>query len=246
MKKLLTLTQFSLLALRCLSQNNEVNELAISQSFIWNNTTVYDAYSGARATNKSGTSVSSGINLNYSKTLYKNFYAKIGIGYFKQKFGIHRGFDFEQPNVVTGLFYTTKYYAYRSLNYWGGIGYNKLFMRNHGKILPKNSGFRVLVVYNFYATYKQEFKHDFDGNLFGNPNPQIRKENYSLGNSLGLQAGFNRPLFKKVGIGIDLLLPIYNKWRKDRIFRENINEFYGSNFSIGTSLNLIYNFKNKK
>jgi hypothetical protein len=236
-------------ALFSAGQNRNFQEISISQLFIWNKTTVYDIYSGARAGNKTGKAWSNGVNLNYSRTLHKNFYAKIGIGYFKQKFGIHRGFDFEQPVASTNLFYTTKYYTYHSLNYFGGIGYNKLFSKNHGKILPKNSGLRFLAIYSFYSTYKQEFKHDFDGNLFGNPNPQIRKDSYSHGNSIVLQAGINRPIIKNFAIGLDLLFPIYNKWRKDRIFRENMNEFHDSdlsNFSIGTSFNLIYNIKNQK
>lgn len=227
-------------------QSLRVNEILVSQTMIYNKTTVYDIFSGARSRNETGTAVSNGVNLNYSKTIYKNVYAKIGFGYFKQKFGIHRGFDYEEPVTGTRLFYTTKYYSYHTLNYFGGIGYNKILSKSKSKILPKNSGFRFLAVYNFFDTYKQEFKHDFGGNLFGNPNPQIRKDNYSFGSSIGLQAGINRPVYKNFGIGLDILLPVYNKWQKDKIFKENMSEFHGSDFSIGTSVNLIYNIKNKK
>lgn len=244
MKRLLLLIFFSTIIKYSVAQEKRFQELSISQTFIWNKTTIYDTYSGARASNKTGTAISNGINLNYSKTIYKNFYAKIGFGYFKQKFGIHRGFDFEQPVVSAKVFYTTKYYSYYLIHYFGGIGYNKVISKNRGKILPKNSGFRFLVIYNFFNTYKQDFKHDFDRNLLGNPNPQIRKDNYSFGSSIGLQAGINRPVYKNFGIGLDILLPVYNNWRKDKIFKENMSEFHGSDFSIGTSINLIYNLKN--
>ncbi len=213
---------------------------------IWNKTKIYDIYSGARATNKTGTGTSYGINLNYSKTICRNLFAKVGIGYFKQKFGIHRGFDFKETNTVTGLFYTTKFYSYHSLNYFGAIGYNKILSKNTGKILPKNSGFRFLAVYNFFDTYKQGFKHDFDNVFLGNVNPQIRKDNYSFGSSIVLKAGVNRSLYKNWGVGLDLLIPVYNRWRKDKIFRENMNEFYGSDFSIGSSVSFIYHFPQRK
>ena len=228
----------------CISQNIHVNEIAISPALIWNKTTIYDIYSGARAKNKTGTALSRGINLNYSKTIYKNFYAKIGIGYFNQKFGVHRGFDFEETVTGTRLFYSTQYYSYHTLNYLAGMGYSILLSKNKSKILPKNSAFRLLALYNIYNTYKQEFKHD--GNFSGgNINPQIRKENYSLGNSIILQAGINRPLHKNFSTGLDILLPVYSKWRKDFIFRENMNEFHGSGFSIGSSINFIYHLNKK-
>ncbi|MEQ1798608.1 MAG: hypothetical protein ABL872_11700 [Lacibacter sp.] len=245
MKRIFFSTILSLFSYYSFCQNIKVSEFALSQTLIYNKTTVYDSYSGARAADKSGTAISNGINLTYSKTIYKNLYGKIGIGYFKQKFGIHRGFDFEQTVATTNLFYSTKYYSYHSFNYFGGVGYNKILSKNKSKILPQNSALRLLAVYNFFNTYKQEFKHDFDNdNLFGNINPQIRKESYSLGNSIILQAGILRPIFKNFGIGLDLLVPVYNKWRKDKIFRENTDEFHGSDFSVGTSINLIYNIKN--
>lgn len=227
-------------------QSLPVNEISLIQTWIYNKTTIYDIYSGARARNKTGTAISNGVNLNYSRTIYRNFYAKIGFGYFKQKFGIHRGFTFEETTIFTRLFYTTNNYSYHTLNYFGGIGYNKILSKSKSKILPKNSGFRFLAVYNFFNTYKQEFKHDFDGNLFGNSNPQIRKDDYSLGSSFVLQAGINRPIHKNFGVGLDIVVPVYNGWRKDKIFKENMNEFHGSDFSIGTSVNLIYHIKTKK
>lgn len=219
--------------------------MAISPVLVWNKTTVFDIYSGARAANKTGNAVSTGININYSRTIYKNLFVKIGAGYLKQKFGIKRGFDFEETRFVTRLFYTTKYYAYDCLNYFGGIGYNKSFSKINSKILPNNSEIRLIAIYNFFNTYKQEFKHDFNNDLFGNLNPQIRIENYYLGNSLVLEAGIYRPIGKQFKVGLDILFPVYNKWRKDKIFKEDMNEFYGSGFSMGSSINFIYHINKK-
>ena len=73
------------------SQNkvdNKVNVIGVSVPVIWNKTTIFNSYSGARAKNITGEAISNGINLNYSRTIYKSFFAKVGVGYFKQKFGI--------------------------------------------------------------------------------------------------------------------------------------------------------------
>lgn len=45
-------------------------------------------------------------------------------------------------------------------------------------------------------------------------------------------------------IGIDLVMPVFNKLRKDEIFKENPAEQHGINFSLGTSINLFYDLKN--
>lgn len=229
-----------------IAQNKRVNEIAATGTYIYNKVTVFDIYSGARARNRTGTVIGNGANLSYARTIYKNFYAKVGFGYFDQTFGIHRGFNFKETVTQTKLFYTTKHYSYYSLNYSGGIGYNALISKGKSKILPKNSAFRFLLAYNRFNTYKQVFEHDYGGNLFGNPNPQIRKDVYLLGSSVVLQTGLNVPVYKGFGIGIDLVAPVYNRWRKDEIFKDDMSEFHGADFSIGSSISINYNFKTNK
>lgn len=226
------------------SQNEKLNEIGISFPVIWNNTKIYDVYSGARARNKTGKAWSNGTNANYTFGLTKKLFATIGLGYFNQRFGISRGFDFYEPNVVTGLFYTTKKYSYKSFNYFGGVGYRVILKKANGKILPVNSEVRFSAIGNFYHTFQQEFLHNFGGNFLGNPNPQKRKSSYIYGTSIHLKGGIVRPVYKKLKIGIDLVVPVYHRLRKDEIFKENTTEYHGVNFSIGTSINLIYNLKN--
>jgi hypothetical protein len=225
-------------------QTNKIQELSVSQIFLWNNTTIYDTYSGARASNETGSAWSSGTNVNYSLCLTKKLFATIGLGYLNQRFGVNRGFDFYEPNVTTGLFYTTKNYSYKSFNYFGGIGYQVKIKKAKGKILSVNSEVRFSAIANFYNTFQQEFQHDFGENFLGNPNPQIRKKSYQYGTAIQLKAGVVRPVYKKFKVGIDLVMPVYNKLRKDEIFKENPDEYHGVNFSIGTAINLIYNLKN--
>lgn len=69
----------------------------------------------------------------------------------------------------------------------------------------------------------------------------VRKTNYHFGSSITVKGGLLCPLSKKIKAGVDLVLPVYNRWRKDFIFKENPDDYYGADFSIGMSLNLIYN-----
>ena len=236
MNRILICVVFVAFFSNCFCQKQKVNEVALSSTFIWNNTTIFNSYSGARAKDISGNALSNGININYSKSIYRNFYGKIGIGYFKQKFGIVRPFDFRETVISTNLLYSTKYYQYKNFNYFIGFGYSKN--------LSNKYSVKISTIYSFLNSFKQEFNNGgYTSREFGNP--QTRKEKYHFGNSLITQAGLFREVYKNYKIGVDLLLPVYNKWRKDEIFREDSNEFYGSNFSIGTSINLIYSFNKK-
>lgn len=244
MRQLILLILLSVANRFAIGQTGKLQELGISQSFIWNNTTIYDTYSGARASNKTGSAWSYGTNINYSLGLTKTLFATIGLGYFNQKFGVNRGFDFKEQNVTTGLFYTTKKYSYKTFNYFGGIGYQIKIKRTKGNILPLNSEARFSALVNFYDTFQQEFQHDFGENFLGNPSPQVRKNRYQYGTIIQLKAGVVRPVYKKMKIGIDLVMPVFNKLRKDEIFKENPAEQHGINFSLGTSINLFYDLKN--
>lgn len=240
MKRLLLLIIFSSAIKFSVAQTNRFQEISVTQSFIWNKTTIYDTYSGARARNKTGKAWSYGTNVNYSFGLNKKLYANAGIGYFNQRFGIHRGFDFYEPNVVTGLFYTTKNYSYKSFTYFGGIGYRIQLVGMKTKVLPENTEVRFLALFNIYNTFQQEFDNGgYHDPYYGNP--QKRRNSYYYGTSLFLKGGLVRPIYKNFKIGVDLAVPVYNRWRKDEIFRENTSDFHGTDFSIGTSINLIYN-----
>ena len=222
-------------------QSGKINEVGVATTIIWNKTTIFNSYSGARAKDITGEAVSSGLNLNYSRTIYKNLFGRIGVGIFKQKFGIVRPFDFDETGgTSTNILYSTKYYSYSNFNYFGSLGYNW--------DLKKHYAVRLLASYNFFDTYRQEFRHDFatSYSIYGHTNPQIREKNYKFGTSIFVQPSIKKDINKNFGIELSLVLPVYNKWRKDIIFREDMNEFYGSNFSIGGILNLIYKFNTKK
>jgi hypothetical protein len=240
MQNLFLVIVFSIFCCLVNGQTNRINEIAVSQLFLKNNTTILDVYYGARAKNKAGHAWSYGINANYSIGITKEVFANVGLGYFNQRFGISRGFEFYEPNIETKLFYTTKDYSYQTVNYFGGIGYRVKIKKVFGKILPKIPELRFSAIANLYYTFQQIFEHDFGGILFGNPNPQVRKDSYQYGNSIHLKAGIAMPIYKKFKIGIDLVMPVYSRLHKDVIFKENPLEYHNFNFSIGTSVNLIY------
>ncbi len=223
------------------SQHTRLSEIGISQLFIWNRTTIHDVYSGTRTADKTGKEWSFGTNAHYSFTVSKNIYATIGVGYYDQRFTIRRGFDFYEPNVVSSIFYTTKNYAYKNLHYFGGLGYRININPKRKQIFLANSELRLMALYNGFSTFRQEFRHTYADDFLGNPNPMVRKSNYHFGSAIYIKGGLLCPLIKKIKAGADVVLPVFNRWRKDFIFRENVDDYYGADFSMGVSLNLIYN-----
>ncbi|MBL7727555.1 MAG: hypothetical protein JNM68_07720 [Dinghuibacter sp.] len=223
------------------AQKEKFREISVSQLFIWNKTTVNDVYGGARASDKTGNAWSNGSSIHFSFGLNQKLYASLGVGLFNQQFGIQRGFDFYEPNNVTGLFYSTKKYGYKSVHYSGSIGYRKKAGARLAKSFLKKTEARLSATYNLYQTYRQEFTHDFGSNFLGNPNPQIRKANYRYGTSVALNAGLVNPVFKSLSMGVQLVVPVYNRWKKDAIFRDAANEYHGADFSSGACIQLIYN-----
>lgn len=208
-------------------QTNKIQQLSVSQLFIWNTTTIYDSYSGTRSSSKTGNAWSYGTNANYSVSLTQKLFVTVGLGYFNQRFGVNRGFDFYEPNVVTGLFYTTKKYSYKSFTYFGGFGYQVKIKKENGKIIPLNSELRFSAIANFYNSFQQEFQHDFGANFLGNPNPQTRKNSYQYGTTIQLKAGIVRPVYQKFKIGLDLVLPVYNRLCKDEILKKALRNIMG-------------------
>ena len=212
-------------------RNDSDNQIGLSIPIIWNTTEIYNIYSGARADYISGSAVSYGININYLQKIFKSIYVTGGIGYYNQRFGIKRPFDFN-GDTITNLGYYTEHYAYSSINWFVGIGYRHWLNATYSL-----SGSIAL---NSYHTFSQKYTPNaFSGYEY--KKYQVEKRNYSLGKSLNLNAGVNRKISQKLLAGVELVIPVYTNWKKDRIFRENENEFYNSNFSMGTNICIKYN-----
>ncbi len=103
-------------------KNESKQSIGLAIPVIWNNSEATYYGLGTRKT-PTGKGISYGVNLNYSKVLYKGFFAKLGIGAFKQKFGIIRPLKFNPPNGTRPLV-QTKSYEYSNFHLITRVGYN--------------------------------------------------------------------------------------------------------------------------
>jgi hypothetical protein len=201
-------------------------KLELSVPLIYNKTTIYNIFSGARATYLSGSAISKGLNINYQKKVTGNFFLLAGLGLFTQQFGIERPLNYDDP---TNLLFYTKWYKYYTFQLTGGIGYEKHVSNRYS--------FRTIVSYNSLETYKQNYKTLYSSNA-ATQETQISHAKYHFGEMLNIQPGISMLLYKNVECGVDLLIPCYTRYRKDQTFDEDPDEYYHSTFSLGLNLHL--------
>lgn len=235
MKKIFLLLMALGLIQQSFCQKSRANEqIGLSIPIIWNNTEIFNVYSGARAKFISGSAVSLGVNFNYSRNIFKNIFFVGGIGYYKQNFGIVRPFDFN-GDTTTKYGYHTKKYSYGNINSIIGLRYNHELNRNYslcGSLLFNG-------LYSIHQKYIPISLTNYAIKKY-----QVESNSFSFGRMLNLNLGANRKISKKLSVGVDLVLPLYTRFRKDRIFQENANEFYHSKFSIGTNISIKHNLHN--
>lgn len=171
----------------------------------------------------SGKAISYGININFSRTIYKNFYGIIGVGYYKQKFGIARPFNYPSPNQ---LGYATDSYVYYNSQLYGGVGYK----RPINKILSINGS----TTYNQFYSFKQKYIHSPLSDL-------INHKSMSIGRMINLNMGVENNI-KKISVGLDAVLPISTRWNNDEVFYEGTQQIARNKFSIGAILSVNYPF----
>lgn len=226
---LFTLFTTSILAQSQISKK----QVGLSIPAIWNNTEVFNVYSGARARYISGKAISYGLNANYTQFLFRGLFVTGGVGYFNQNFGVERPFDFNGD--YTALGYHTKRYTYSSIHLLVGAGYQ--FLLNKHYLLAAGLTFNQL--FSYRQKYVPAF---FSGDQF--KKFQIEKSFSSFGQFIYLSIGTSRKINQRFSAGADLVFPVYTKWRKDRIFREDEAEFYRSKFGFGMNFSLKYNLIN--
>lgn len=214
-------------------QKRKLNDqLGLSIPILYNNTKILNVYRGARANYVSGNALSYGINLNYSRAIRKGFFVTVGIGYFNQNFGILRNFDFNGDSTKFG--YATKRYSYNSVNWILGPGYCIELNKNyslHGSLL-----------FNGLYSFRQKYIPNTLTNL-AFKKYQVETRSFSFGQMLNLNLGTSKKISQRLSIAADIVLPVSNRWRKDRIFRENEGEYNSSRFCVGTNLSVKYNLK---
>lgn len=161
MKKQILLAALSILYIQGYSQTEKkrLNTIGISLPVIWNNSeAVYYILGNLKTPN--GKSKSNGLNINYSRVVYKNFFLTTGVGLFRQRFNIARPFTFDTP-IQFGFF--TQKYCYDNIKISGGIGYKQtLGIRVHAHNTQKRPIIRT--VYRFKVL--QQLKLLLASNLF--------------------------------------------------------------------------------
>jgi hypothetical protein len=67
----------------------------------------------------------------------------------------------------------------------------------------------------------------------------------NFGNLLLLTIGLNRNLGDKFAVGVNMLTPLYTRWRNDKIFKDDPSLFFHPKFSLGLSVSATYKIKRK-
>lgn len=164
------------------------------------------------------TGVSYGISLSYKLPIKRKLFIKAGLGYFKYKFD-----KLDNTNTLTGeshvrpidfisplfILYSTDKYLYNNLMLRTGLG--KAFDLN--KKLSIVASFDLTAYYTFSQYYHLAF-NPWDGNLDFN-----RKNKMLFGFSGSLSISILKQ-YKGFQIGPSLVVPIYDSWKKDTVFRE--------------------------
>ena len=205
------------------------SSIGVTIPVIWNNSEA-TYYQLGSPKYRSGKATSYGLNIDYSHSLYNGIYGKLGVGYFKQSFGIIRPFRYESP---LNLLYSTDSYHYDNVQLFCGIGY-KLSI---SKWILLNGN----VTYNQYYSYRQKYI---------NHSPvasQVNHKSISLGRMVNLEFGEESRISKKISIVTNIVYPVCIHWNNDEIF---INNHYSSNeqqiarnkFSAGVVVSCNYNF----
>ena len=238
MKKVILAVLFILFNAVCFSQNKnpKTNTIGISIPVIFNKSNGI-FYSLGNKREPEGKAVSFGIGVDYSKKLYKNFYASLGIGYFKQSFNIIRPFEFD-GDTVTNLLYSTKRYNYNCLRFNVWIGYKHT--------LNKKININGMVSFNLFNSFKQDYTPTgYSGSH--HKTTQTNKKAMQIGYMINISGGVEYLIANNISLGVDAFVPIKTKWKDDKIF---IKSFFGNDsqiiaenkFSIGTVISCKYHF----
>lgn len=178
-----------------------------------------------------GTATGYGASLSYSfrpAFLIKNprISLNAGAGYFTQRFDMRRPFDYISP--MQPIFYTD-HYTYHCWHWSAGLTYKQPLNENY--FLSGN------LSYTWLRSFRQEYTPT-NGHA-----SQDNRRPIDFGNLLVLALGINRKLGNRFSAGLDVLLPLYVRWRNDRIFKDDPARFSRPSFSPGLGIHVSYRLK---
>src|SRR5258706_858677 len=215
--------------------------LTLSIPVIYHTVNVTNNWSPPTAGNRNdkfyGSSVGYGAGLNYS--FRPSFFIKnshillnMGVGYFQEQFGIKRPFDYNSPIYL--IFYTNSY-SYQCWQLSGGVTYNYPFSKKY--FLSGN------LTYSWLNSFRQYYTPTYNAG-FGDFT-QMNNKPIDVGNMLTLSIGMNRNLSNRFSLGLSVLIPVYIRWRNDKIFGDDPSTFYSPKFSLGSNISIAYRLKTK-
>jgi hypothetical protein len=176
-----------------------------------------------------GKGSSVGINLLYKHSLRKQIQILAGSGFYNYKFNIHRGFNYSL-DTITNFGYSTKDYAYKCIPLTLGANYDNS-IGNKSKL---NIGLSYTHFVGLTESYTPSSAPPTGGAIEKNS-----QSNFSADEIL-IKPGFERK-FNKVFIGIELRVPLWERWKKDDMFKENESGYNFKSFNgIGIGLSIFY------
>lgn len=218
------------------------SSLSLSAPVIWSDVKVKDNWTPPTAVGYKkfldGTAFGYGIDLNYSfhpGFIIKNrhFSLNIGLGYFNQTFNIKRPFNYKTQLYPA---YYSNNYAYHSWQWIGGVTYT----------YPLNKyALTANVSYRGLRSFRQEYTPTYGPSSYGFFT-QTNRQQIDFGKMLSFDVGLNRRLGDRFSIGVNIIAPVYTRWRNDAIFNDDPATFSKPEFSLGTSCHISYSFKSKQ
>ena len=227
----------------CVFGQKSPSQIEINSYLRWDNypvfTTPFNSVMNSTIKIK-GTSL--GIQPNFKFSIKNNFFAKFGLGYHKYSFDhiqvntrlfgnqssrIIRRINY--PGLSSTFGYTTNKYWYNTLS--ATIGIEKLFnIKKNWSII---TGLNVTNYYTFSQRYiLSTIKYkESDGRYFG----------FSTNIYTGIQKKFG-----KISVGPNILLPIYEAWKKDEVFPQEENSKNRSKWLRGLGIGITCNYSLKK
>lgn len=99
--------------------------------------------------------------------------------------------------------------------------------------------------YTELKSFRQEYTPTYGPSSYGFYT-QLNRQKIDFGKMLSFDVGLNKRLGDRFLIGLNIIVPVYTRWRNDTIFNDDPATFSKPEFSIGSSLHGSYIFKNKQ
>jgi hypothetical protein len=213
--------------------------ISISATNTWSRITVPNNYSPSTAIKRQnqfeGRATGLDMSINYSfalPVLIKNSHIlfHVGAGYFKERFIINRPFNYY--SFVDIIFYT-KSYSYDNLQAKFGVSYNYT--------LNKKYFLAAKVMYQVLNSFRQQYTPR--SNPINYYPTEVHKQHMDFGNMVMGAFGINRYIGKQFSIGVDAVVPIFVRWRNDKIFGDDPTKYYRPRSTAGSTVTVRYHLK---